>query len=69
MSEILAEIMVYVQKALLMGGPFEDFFCAGGWREKTMGGLRQRAVALHGRHHEEGGFGEMGGFICVTRYI
>ena len=63
MSEILAEIMVYVQKALLMGGPFEDFFCAGGWREKTMGGLRQRAVALHGRKREKGLFCETGGFF------
>ena len=69
MSEILAEIMVYVQKALLMGGPFEDFFCAGGRREKTMGGLSQRVIALHGGHHEEGGFGKLGGFLCVTRYI
>ena len=69
MSEILAEIMVYVQKTLLMGGPFEDFLRAGGRREKTMSGLRQRAIALHGRHHEEGCFGEMGGFFCVTRYI
>ena len=69
MSQILAEIMVYVQKALLVGGPFEHFLRAGGRREKTVGGLRQRTVALHGWHHEEGGFGEMGGFICVTYYI
>ena len=68
MSEILAEIMVYIQKALLMGGSFEDFLRTGGRREKTMGGLRQRTVALHGGHHEEGGFGEMGGFLCVTYY-
>ena len=64
MSEILAEIMVYVQKALLMGGPFEDFFCAGGRCEKTMGGFRQRTVALHGRKREKGLFCETGGFLC-----
>ncbi len=61
--------MVYVQKTLLMGGPFEDFLRAGGRCEKTVGGLCQRAIALHGGHHEEGGFGEMDGFICVTYYI
>ena len=69
MPEILTEIMVNVQKALLMGGPFEHFLRTGGWCEKTMGGFRQRAIALHGRHHEEGGFGEIGGFLSVTCYI
>ena len=64
--QILAEIMVYVQKALLVGGPFEHFLRAGGWREKTMGGLRQRTVALHGGHHEEGGFGKTGGFFRIA---
>ena len=69
MPEILTEIMVYVQKALLMGGSFEDFLRAGGRRKKTMGGFRQRTIALHGGHHEESGFGETGCFLCVTRYI
>ena len=66
MPEILAEIMVYVQKALLVGGPFEHFLRAGGRREKTVGGLRQRTVALHGGHHEEGGFGEAGRLLRVA---
>ena len=66
MPEILAEIMVYVQKALLVGGPFEHFLRAGGRREKTVGGLRQRTVALHGRKHQKGIFRETGGVFRIA---
>ena len=64
MPQILAEIMVDVEKALLMGGPFEHFLGTG-WRcEETVGCFRQRTVALHGRKREKGFFCETGGFFC-----
>ena len=66
MSQILAEIMVDVEKALLMGGPFEDLLRTGWRREKTMGGLRQRTVALHGRKHQKGIFRETGGVFRIA---
>ena len=66
MPKILAEIMVYVQKALLMGSPFEHFLRPGRRCEKTVGGLCQRTIALHGRHHEEGGFGKTGRLLRVA---
>ena len=64
MSQILAEIMVDVEKTLLMGGPFEDFLGTGRRCEKTVGGFRQRTIALHGRKREKGIFRETGGFFC-----
>ena len=66
MSQILAEIMVYVEKALLVGGPFEHFLRTGWRREKTMGGIRQRTVALHGRKHQKGIFRETGGVFRIA---
>ena len=66
MSQILAEIMVDVEKTLLMGGPFEYFLGTGRRCEKTMGGFRQRTIALHGRKHEKGVFRETGGFLRKT---
>ena len=63
MAEILAEIAIDVEKALLVACTFKDFPCTGWRHEKTMGGFREGTVALHGRKREKGVFRETGGFF------
>ena len=69
MAEILAEVMIDVKQPLLVACSFEHFLCAGRRREKTVGGLRQGAVALHKREGEKRGFGDLGDFGRIACYV
>lgn len=62
MAEILAEVAVDVEEALLVTCAFKDFSCTGWRHEKTMGGFCEGTVALHRREGEKGTIGEASNF-------